>query len=98
MADVVPQSQNDYFNSINDLLGGLGSAAERAVGIYSTFLGARTAAQLAQSQHAGLNNQPTTSDLNAINMSRLKNLDTLTYVAIGVAIMGTFALIYKAFK
>lgn len=98
MADALPETQNDFLSGINDLLSGFGSLAEKGVGIYSTFLNAQTAADLARSQRADLMHQPTTSDLNAINANRLKNLDTLTYVAIGVAIMGTFALIYKAFK
>lgn len=100
MADgaLVPPSQNDFINTLNQLTSTLTGAAQAGANVYSTFIGARTAANLANGQRSGLNTQPTTSELNAINAQRERVTTLITYGAVAVAFIGTAFLIYKAVK
>lgn len=86
--------QNPFLQSISDLAGAIGNIAEKGVGVYSTFLNARTAADLANAQKTNYPLQPTSQQI--LNADKRTNF--LVYAGVGVAILGTVALIYKAVK
>lgn len=94
----VPSGQNDFLDTINRLTGTLTGAAQGIAGAYSTFIGARSTLQLANHQQGANVYTPTQSELNAINAQRAKTINILTYVGVGVAVIGTLALIYKTVR
>lgn len=100
MADeaLVAPSQNDFIDSLNKFTTSITGLGQGAANIYSTFMGAKTAAALANSQKTGYALQPTASELNAINAQRAQVTNLITYGAVGIALIGTAFLVYKAWK
>lgn len=100
MADnLVAPSQNSFIDTLHEFFGTSDEGIAGGIGrVYSTFIGARTAAQIQQNQAAGINPQATASQLNAINAQRDKTINYVTYAGIAVAVLGTLALIYKTIK
>lgn len=94
VALVQPSSQNPFIQGISDLAGAIGGIAQTGANVYSTFLGAKTTADLAKAQKQVATYQPTTSQI----LSAEKRTNFLVYAGVGVAILGTVALIYKAVK
>lgn len=94
--DIIPDSpQNSFLDDINNLTKTLTNIGNSAAGVYSSFIGANTTAQLAASQKTTAALQPTVSELNAINANRNKTINIVTYLGIGLAALGSIAIIYK---
>ena len=91
---VNPTPQNGVISAINDLAGSIGNIANTGVGIYSSFINAKTAAALAKTQAAAPNYASTQQEF----LEAQKRTNFLVYAGMGVALIGTLALIYKAVK
>lgn len=86
--------QNPFIQGVSDAAGAVGSLVSSIGGAYSSFLSAKTAATLAKNQSASYPLQPTSQQV----LSAEKRTNFLVYAGVGVAILGTMALIYKAVK
>ncbi|MDX1939672.1 MAG: hypothetical protein SFU99_03925 [Saprospiraceae bacterium] len=89
-------TQNEFINTMNQFFGTLSTGAQGLASAYSTFIGARTTAQLAANQGSQASQTPTNSDLNAISTQRTKT--AITYAGIAIAGFLTVMIAYKALK
>lgn len=87
-------SQNSFINGVGQLAGAIGAIAKDAVSVYSSFSNAKTAAKLAKAQGGSEVYQPTAQQF----LDADKRNNFIVYAAIGVALLGTMALVYKAVK
>lgn len=83
--------QNDFLAAINSITGAVGAGAQSLASAYSTFLGAKYTLKLQNMQQQGINPVPT-------NDFTKQRDNVLIYVGVGLAVIGTLALIYKAVK
>lgn len=91
-------SEGSWLDTFKEFSSAASNAGQQLAGVYSTFLGAQTTANLANSQKTNGAYIPTTSELNAINAQRSTTVNIVTYVGIGLAALATLAIIYKTVK
>lgn len=92
-------SGNTLLDDANALLTTFTNAGEKAAGIYSTFLGAKSNYTIAQAQKADAN-RPSTYSPEQEDILKLGGgaVSYIVYAAIALAVIGTGAIIYKSVK
>lgn len=90
---------NTLLDNANDLLSVFTNAGEKAAGIYSTFLGAKSNYIVAQAQKTDANRassySPEQEDILKLGGGAVSYI---VYAAIALAVIGTGAIIYKSVK
>lgn len=92
------KSQNPVINGANSVFDSIISAANSAVGVYSSFIGARAQADLAKLNQP-YNQYIPTADMQLSSLQTQQNATTwLIYGGLAIAMIAAGGLIWKAVK
>lgn len=98
----VESSGNGLKDDFDAVLNTFTNAGEKVAGIYSTFLGAKTAYTVAQAQKVDAQNAssyaPEQEDILSLGGVDVSYKQLIIFGAIALAIIGTGAVIYKSVK